>query len=210
MRAQQKSMKVAAAAAVVLSMMLAGCSAETGTGEPSAPPSQSDSGSQSDAPVDGSTDSTARGADLATTAFAVSWDDAVDTAMGNFEGKLAELELDWNRDRYVYKIELVSDTEEYEVRIDADTGELVGEKTEKIESDDLAEKQAEIIDLDAIVSWDEALATALDAQNGTVNEWKLEGTEHGPQYEFDVDDDSGEDYEVTIDARTGELIGIDD
>lgn len=210
MRAKQKLMMVASAAVVVLSMTLAGC---TGGPGPEAPPatSQSDSGAPSDAPSDGEDDAaTPQGADLAVTSFAVSWTDAVDTAMDNFDGKLAEIELDWSRDRYAYKIELVSAAEEYELRIDADTGEQFEEHTEALEPDDLAEKQTEVVDLDAIIPWDEALAAALDAQSGTINEWMLEGTEHGPQYQFDVDDDSGEDYEISIDARTGDLLGADD
>jgi len=214
MRAQRTTTTALAAIAVALGLTLAGCASESApSGDDSAPATSNgqDSGQNGDdQKKDDSGDTTQRGADLATTEFAVSWEDAVDTAMENFDGDLAEIELDWNRDRYAYKIELVSQTEEYEVRIDADTGEQFGEQTEKIESDDVAEKTSETIDLDKIVSWDDALATALDAQNGTVNEWKLEGTEHGPQWQFDIDDDAGEDYEVTVDAVSGDLIATDD
>jgi len=209
MRAERKSVTVASALAVVLSVSLAGCSGSASEN----PPAQGESGSASDAPSDGGGDSgatTPRGADLAVTSFAISWTDAVDAAMDKFDGRLTDVELDWSMDRYAYAIELVSDSEEYEVRVDADTGEQFDESTEAIESDDIAEKQAEVVDLDEVVSWEDALATALDAQSGTVNEWKLEGTSHGPQYQFDVDDDSGEDYEVSVDATTGDLLGVDD
>lgn len=210
MSAQRNPAIMFATAAMALSLTLVGCAggpdgSPNDAGAPS-DPSRSDSGSGSS----GGDSATERGADLATARFAVSWDDAVDTARGNFDGELAEVGLDWTRDRYAYKIELVSDAEEYEVPIDADTGEQFGERTEKIESDDLAEKQAEVVDADDVVPWKEALATALDARSGTVNEWKLEGTKHGPQWEFDVDGESGEDFEVTVDALTGELIGADD
>lgn len=206
MRTEQKLATVASAAAVALTLVLAGCS--SGSADPQAT-TQSNSATSSAAPTDDG-GRAAMGADLAVTSFAISWSDAVDTAMDNFDGQLAEIELDWSRDRYAYKIELVSDTEEYEVRVDADTGEQFDERTEPIESDDLAEKQAEVVDINEIISWDDALAAALDAQAGTVNEWKLEGTQQGPQYQFDIDDDSGEDYEVSIDAKTGKLLGADD
>lgn len=211
MRQQRTSMAAAAALSLVLG--LAGCAGAAEPDEPAPPATPGDSGSS--APGDsGSTSdessATGRGADLATTQFALSWQDAVDQAMADFDGRLAEIELDWARDRYAYTVELVSDTEEYKVRIDADTGEKYESRTEQIEADDLAEAQAEVVDLDAIVSWDEALVTALDAQQGTVNEWKLEGTERGPQYQFDIDDDAGEDYGVTIDAVSGALVEIDD
>lgn len=203
------------AAALALGLTLAGCAPASDTTN-SSPDSGSSSGSADDGATQGSDEggdtggATERGADLATTEFEVSWQDAVETAMGNFDGELAEVELDWNRDRYAYSIELVSDSEEYEVRIDADTGEQLSEETEPIDSDDVAEKTSEVVDLDNIVSWEDALATALDAQDGTVNEWKLEGTKHGPQWQFDVDAESGEDYEVTVDAVSGDLIATDD
>ncbi|QPZ38917.1 PepSY domain-containing protein [Paramicrobacterium chengjingii] len=202
------------AAALALGLTLAGCADDTGStsaadGDSTSGSSQSSENSSGNA--EGSDASTTkRGADLATTDFAIEWEDAVETAQSAFDGDLAEIELDWSRDRYAYSIELVSDSEEYEVRIDATTGEKFGERTEKIESDDVAEKTSEVIDLNNIVSWDDALATALDAQDGTVNEWKLEGTESGPQWQFDIDADSGEDYEVTINAETGELLTTDD
>jgi len=209
MSAERNPAIMFATAAMALSLTLVGCAGSGGSssGADAPPgPSRSESGSGSS----GEDSVTERGADLATAQFAVSWEDAVDTARGNFDGELAEVGLDWTRDRYAYKIELVSDTEEYELRIDADSGEQFGERTEKIESDDLAEKRAEAVDLGDVVPWKEALATALDARSGTVNEWKLEGAKHGPRWEFDIGGESGEDVEATIDARTGELIGADD
>lgn len=155
------------------------------------------------------TSRTARGADLATTEFAIAWTDAVDTATANFDGALAEIELDWRGDRYAYKVELVSDSEEYEVRIDADSGEQFGEQTEVIDADDVAEKQAETVDPQAVVPWSEALAAALDAHSGAVNEWKLEGTERGPEYTFDIDGGSDDDREVSVDAATGKVTEVD-
>lgn len=207
MHSQRKLVAVVSAAVIALGLALTGCANEANEPPSDSAPPATTAPDESEA-VDEAR--TPRGADLAITEFTISWEDAVDAALVNFDGELAEFELDWHRDRYAYDVELVSDVEEYEVRVDADTGEQYDERTEKIETDDLAEKQAEVVNLDAVVSWDDAVAAALDAQSGTVNEWKLEGTKHGPQYEFDVDDDSGEDYEVSVNAETGEVIKVDD
>lgn len=200
-------------AVAALSLMLAGCS--DGPGSAGDPASSSNSQSDSTAQPDGSGDAAAgtatlHGADLAITQFATSWLDAVDIAKAQFDGGVTEIELDWNHNRYAYKIELASATDEYEVRIDADTGETISESTESIDADDVASTQAEVIDLSRVVSWEDALASALSAQAGVVDEWKLEGKSEGPQYEFDIVDDSGEDFEVTLDALTDNVLRVED
>lgn len=208
MREQRNFSTVLAAAAVALSLTLAGC---TGADAP-----KDDSGSSSDPMPNGKAHEgnvntgPKQGSDLATTEFDTSWHDAVETAQSNFDGELTEVELNWYKERYAYTIEMVSDTKEYTTHIEASTGDMLDDRGEGFDSDDKAEKQSEVLDLDNIVSWDDALATALDAQNGTVNEWKLEGTESGPHWQFDIDAESGEDYEVTVDAVSGDLITTDD
>lgn len=210
MWAQRKPIAVSAAIAAALSLALAGCSnpdtnAPNDEGTSAATKSQ-ESGDSSKEVDD---ERTERGVDLAATNFAIDWETAIDTATGNFDGDLSEVEFDWSSDRYVYTVELFSDADEYTIRIDADTGEVLGDNLESIESDDLPEKTSEVVDPDQIVSWADAVATALDAQKGAVTEWKLEGTEHGPQWQFDIDSESGEDYEVTVNAETGDLISTD-
>ncbi len=211
MRTQRNSVTLVAVAAV--SLMLAGCSGGAGAG------SYSDAYSNSQSDASGSGDGTNGsdgasvtpvGTDLAITQFAISWLDAVDIAKKQFDGGVTEVELDWNINRYAYKIELVSATEEYEVLIDADTGEKTNQKTERIDADDLATKQSEVIDLDRIVPWEEALAAALAAQAGIVDEWNLEGRAEGPQYQFDIVDTSGNDFDVILDAMTGKVLRVED
>jgi len=197
------------ASTAAAALLLAGCSGGDDSDEgPVTPAPDSSAQGEKGAPDDAGR--TARGADLATTEFSVSWTDAVEAAQKNFTGDLAEIELEWQRGAYMYEVELVSKTEEYKVRIDADTGEQRDERTKKPDADDIAENLAEVVDVDRVIEWQRALKVALDAQPGTVNEWKLEGTERGPQYQFDIDSDSGQDYELTIDAVTGKLLEHDD
>lgn len=213
MRTRRSTFTAATIGVAALGLALTGCaggsddvSDDRDTAPESSPTEQETAPSGSD---DGGS-VTERGADLATTDFATSWEDALATGRSGFDGELAEIVLDWQRDRYAYTIELVSDTEEYEVRVDADTGEAFDEQSETIDSDDVAEKQNEVVDVDAVVSWDDALQTALGARDGTVTEWKLEGTEQGPQYQFDIESGDAEDAEVTVDAESGELLEMDD
>ncbi len=196
---------VAAAAAVALGLTLAGCTGPTG----SAP---NDDGTSAATESAGSADGgngVQKGADLATAEFAVSWRDAVDIAKDGFPGELTEIELNWHGDSYAYTVELLSESHEHTAVVDAATGDVVENSGEAVESSDMPEKRSEVIEYEGLVPWDEALSTALDAQNGAVNEWKLEGTPRGPLWQFDIGTGSGEDAEVTINAETGELIEHD-
>lgn len=154
---------------------------------------------------------TSGGADLASAEVALSWQDAVGLAQESFAGDLASIELDDGRDGLAYTIELVSEDEEYETVIGADDESVISEETERIDDDDRAEKAAETVSVDEVVELDEAMRTALAEYDGTVVEWKLEGTSRGPQYQFDIRaEGDSEDVEVSIDAVSGELIGRDD
>lgn len=48
--------------------------------------------------------------------------------------KLVDAELDYKKSTLVYKVELISDTEEVDARVDANTGEVIKEKTEKLDT----------------------------------------------------------------------------
>lgn len=190
------------AGAAVLTLALAGCSMVDEPAVTSPPARQAEpSAPQSPAPSSPAQGTTA---DLATAQFAVRWQDAVKAAQDDFSGKLSEVGMDTERTPASYKVELVSKSEEYEVLVDAETGALAHPRTEKIDADDVAEKQNETVDPQKVIPWDDALATALDVHGGPVVEWKLEGTRRGPQYQFDIGS-GADDVEVTIDAITGDV-----
>lgn len=190
------------AGAAVLALALTGCSI---VDEPAVttPPASPAAPSSPESPVPSPTDQ-GTATDLATAQFAVGWHDAVKAAQADFSGKLSEVGMDSERTPASYKVELVSKSEEYEVLVDADSGALGHARTEKIDADDVAEKQNETVDPQKVISWDDALATVLDTHSGPVVEWKLEGTRRGPQYQFDIGA-GAEDVEVTIDAVTGDV-----
>lgn len=192
-------------AGVALMLALSGCTA----GE-SAPPSQPPAEPSATAPADTSSGEKTRNTDLADAEFALTWQDALGQARQNFDGELYSIELDWEQTQFAYTVKLVSDTEEYEIEIGADSGDVLDEETEAMDSDDVAGKTSEVVDVDRVVPWSDALATAKGVLDGRVDEWKLEGTERGAKYEFDIDTADGQDIEVSVDAYTGDLIGTDD
>ncbi|MGK4219120.1 PepSY domain-containing protein [Kocuria marina] len=217
---------------VLAAVLLSGC----GANQPSAQKTPADEASTSSAPsqntdatatsdtsstpdatstsdTTGSPDATSTSGpmDLSQHDFPVTWEDALHKAQDRFNGDVSKIELE-SRDGggYEYKVELMSDAEKYAVQIDADSGEIVSEKTDSLD-DGAAERQEKTFSLDGLVSLDDAMNTATEAQDGPVNKWKVEGKESGPRYEFDITDPqgSGEDHEVQVDARSGKVVDQD-
>lgn len=147
--------------------------------------------------------------DLRSTEVSVSWQDAIKAAQDEFDGDPTSVKLEWQRDGLLYTVELVSDTEEYEAKVDPETGEIVREDRENLDSDDRAEAQEDVFDPSEVVDLADAMETALGEVDGPVTEWQLEGDEDGVFYTFDIGE-GRDDVEVTIDALTGEFIEIDD
>lgn len=191
---------------VALMLVLSGCTDTEEGPAPSAPASEP----SATAPAEPSPTEKTQDTDLADAEFALSWQDALAQARQNFDGELYSIELDWEQAQCAYTVKLVSDTEEYEIEIGADSGDVLDEETEAMDGDDIAEKTSEIVDVDRVVPWSDALQTAKGVADGRVDEWKLEGTGGGAKYEFDIDTGDGEDVEISVDAYSGELLGEDD
>ena len=75
------------------------------------------------------------------------------------------------------------------------------------DTDDLLEMQqkAEAFDL---ISVDEAKNIATKTKAGFVDDIDLEGTGMGYQYEVEVADKDGMEWDVYIDAKTGEVLNV--
>ncbi len=129
--------------------------------------------------------------------FPISVQDAIEIFNNEFGSpNIDEIEFERDDGRYVYDFEGWDGEFEYEMEIDAQTGEILSQETEADTDHD------DILDLDGIISPQEAMAIALEAAgSGYVEEWDLELEDGFTVY--DVDIEGGEDQEV--DAHTGEI-----
>lgn len=137
-----------------------------------------------------------------------SWQDAVDAAQKEFQGKVDKIELETQEGGgYEYKIEQLSSTEKYAVQYDADTLKKLSQKRDSL-GDDAKKDQKETFDPGSLISLDKAADTARQQQDGTINKWKIEGKDDGRvQYEFDITPPGGgEDKEIQINAKDGSVI----
>lgn len=129
--------------------------------------------------------------------FPISVQDAIEIFNNEFGSpNIDEIKFERDDGRYVYDFEGWDGEFEYEMEIDAQTGEILSQETEADTDHD------DILDLDGIISPQEAMAIALEAAgSGYVEEWDLELENGFTVYEVDIE--GGEDQDV--DAHTGEI-----
>ncbi|EOK43254.1 lipoprotein [Enterococcus faecalis EnGen0332] len=124
------------------------------------------------------------------------------------EAKITSLQLDTDFGRYFYEIEGVDQQKEYQVEVNAETGEFTKEKVETLDADEQngVKIQEEALDLTNIISREQATTLAeKEAKVGQATDWKLE-KELGITY-WEVKVKEGQQkIEVKIDAHSGKIL----
>ena len=124
------------------------------------------------------------------------------------EAKITSLQLDTDVGRYFYEIEGVDQQKEYQVEVNAETGEFTKEKVETLDADEQngVKMQEEALDLTNIISREQATTLAeKEAKVGQATDWKLE-KELGITY-WEVKVKEGQQkIEVKIDAHSGKIL----
>ena len=129
-------------------------------------------------------------------------EEAIDAFYAHYKDEAIELtsaELDEENGKYCYGVKGFKDGQEYEAVLDANTLEVISEKTE-------AEDDTKVMAIDrkAIITAKEAMEKALEgqAENVYIEGYEIE-VENGKAV-YDIDLENAED--VRIDAASGEII----
>lgn len=137
--------------------------------------------------------------------FAISLDDAVAKFKETFteEGiEVSGVELDEDDGKYAYDIQGFKENKEYEVKIDAESGDILAQEEEVDDDNDDSDDDI-AIDFINIISPQEAMTKALENNKGYVKSYELDHNDDGKLvYEIDIED--GDDVE--LDAQTGDII----
>lgn len=148
--------------------------------------------------------------DLETIDFKLSTDEALQIAKEKSEGDVTELGVEKENNRYVYKIEMMTDTEETEVKIDADTGDILKENTEPLDQDEInTERQRKKIDLNNTIDYKKAISIAKKEENGNAIKWMLKREDGPTYYEIDLLDEQQNKYEIKVDAQSGNVLEVE-
>ncbi|MDU2582737.1 MAG: PepSY domain-containing protein [Anaerococcus hydrogenalis] len=134
--------------------------------------------------------------------FKISLDDAVKKFKDEFkvEGiEISSVELDKDNEKYAYDITGFNGNDEYEAKIDADSGEILSKEQDS--EDDSNDEKA--IDFAKVKDAKEAIDKALENNKGFVKSYELDVNDEGKTvYEIDVV--GGDDVE--LDAETLDII----
>ncbi len=130
--------------------------------------------------------------------------DASRTALGAHPGtQVVSVSLERVRGVSAWEVEVVSEEGQWEVSVDAVTGEIILDEVEH--SDDLAEDLSLLAA--ASLDFEEAITAVLDAvPGGSLVELDLDEELGRPTWEGEVLSKEHLSHEVTIDAATGEVL----
>jgi len=123
-------------------------------------------------------------------------------ALALHPGTVISLEAEIEDGKRIYEFDIKgNDGREWEVECDARTGKIIEVEEELASADDPAFK--------ATISVDEAKEIALKKQPGEVVEMEFSIEANGASsYEFDIRDANGVEWEVEVDAITGDIIEV--
>lgn len=142
--------------------------------------------------------------DLRTQEFTVTAADAVDIATRKLGtgGILHAVELNHSSSAggYTWDVKILKDGNDHKVVVDAVSGTIVKDESEKTSDEEKA------IDLTSPMTLDEAMKLATAKVDGPVREWKLEYDDNARAYQFDIARDGGaHTTEVTVNVDTKQV-----
>lgn len=125
------------------------------------------------------------------------------------DSKITEIKLDKNLNDYHYKIEGYDSDNDYEVKVNPVTGDIVSDDEDLIDLDDDDDKGE--ITKDHIAKIDSILDKAMNesGEGSNIKEWSLEYDDNKLIFEVEIEKNNN-DIEYTYDLESEELIEKDD
>lgn len=131
----------------------------------------------------------------------ISTEEAIQIALAQHDGTVTEAELDRNDNgQVVYELDVITKDAKYEIDIDPDSGKVIKDRKEQDDPEDRARAD------EAKLSITEALQIAEKEVGGNVTEIDLDRVHGELIYEVEVETKSGKEYDLDIDAKTGDII----
>ena len=124
------------------------------------------------------------------------------------ESDITSIDLDTSFGKYLYSIEGVDDSKEYEVQVDAETMEVSKEREESLDREEQngVKRKEDKLDLDSLLSVEEISAIAeKEVGKGKAIDWSLDQEMGTTYWEVKVAEGDKE-TEVTINAKSGEVL----
>lgn len=189
-------------------LLLAACGGETtttedpaGTVDDPAVEEPTDSSETADDTAGDTTDDTTSG--ISNVTFDVSLEDAVQTFLDNFgvDVNIDEIDFDEDSNTYTYEISGWDANNEYDMEIDATTGDIIQQESDTEENND----ETDVINVDNIISPQEAMDIAEQelGADTVIDGWTIEVDDGITVYEIDTEGITGD---ITLNAETGAVV----
>lgn len=133
----------------------------------------------------------------------ISMEEAMEIAKGKYPGIVTDIELDRDHNRVKYEMDVLTKDAQYDIHVDAKTGEIVKAQKENDDREDRANAKS------AKISINEAIKTAEKDVNGKVVSVELDREDGRLVYEAEAVTKDGQEHEVTVDANTGKVVKVE-
>lgn len=137
----------------------------------------------------------------------LSVDEVKKIALQEVNGVIEEIELERKSGNKVYEVDIEKDDVDYDLTIDAYSGEVYAIDADDDDDDDMI-RANQTQNKQNIISQDEAAAIAEKTVNGKVIEIERDEDDGVIKYEVELRTDRGE-AEVDIDAATGKVLEVE-
>ena len=144
----------------------------------------------------------------------LSMEEAKKIALAEYDGVVESFESDKDWGKHIYEIEIDNGAIEYELDMDAVTGEILKVEEDHDDDDDredsnqTSSNKGSETENKNLISEEEAIKIATDKVAGTVNKIERDKDDGRVEYEIEIRTDTGE-ADIEIDAETGEILSVD-
>lgn len=197
---------------IVLILLLTACTTDNINPKPNTntPPVENQEQTTGDTAKDGTTVDNNKDADISKNEYKnikIKPEEAFDIYMEKYPNtKVKELQLDKEKDQYIYKVKGFEGNKEYEVKIDPINGTIIKEYTETDRDKDHKEIiRANVEKVMAMV--DKAITDS--GEDSSLEEWTIDIDDGKVKLEVEINKKGLENEERTYDVETGELLDID-
>jgi uncharacterized membrane protein YkoI len=125
-------------------------------------------------------------------------------------GKVTDIELDLEKSRYIYEVEVQSNGFEFDLDIDGETGKVLRTEKDSWDDDDYDDHYDDnvIVTDGKFITKEAAVEIALKQAKGKVTSVELDEDDGRVHYEIEIRKGNVE-YDLEIDAITGKVLEID-
>ena len=138
----------------------------------------------------------------------LSTDEVEKIALQEVDGILESIELEKESDKVIYEVDIEKDNIDYDLDMDAYSGEIYSVDRDDDNNDDDANLSKGDQNQNSIISQADATAIAEKAVNGRMVEIEKDEDDGLIKYELELKTDRGE-AEVEIDASTGKVLEVE-